>query len=165
MEAKKETFFKQLTQVGMDVFLTNENRVGLNDDSKISLNTQEDAVLYFLQCIDINMVALILDDNRTYQNFEKPLFIKKLDIALDEFIVAGDTYLNSYRGACNSESCSFKCKGYSFVGNNSNHYFDLIFDVQDGVVNDIFECINFKCNIHGIKKSSLIEIEKSNPPF
>ena len=164
MEAHKKPLLKQLAQMGKAVFTTNGNSVTKKDDM-ISLNTQADAVLYFLQCLDINMVDLLLEENRTYQNFEKPLFIKKLDIALDEFIEAGDTFLNRYLGACNSESCNYKCKGFSFVGNNSSNYFDLIFDVQDGVVKDIYECINFKCDIRGINKSEHIEIDKSEDPF
>lgn len=165
MDAKKKELLKQLASIGEVVFVSNGNRIDLNIEGKITLKTQVDAVLYFLQRLDIDMVSRVLEENRTYQNFAKPLFIKKLDAALDEFIEAGDTYLNRHKGYCNSKSCNYKCEGYSFIGNNSSNYFDLIFDVQDGVVNDIYECINFKCDIQGINKSGLIEIDKSNLPF
>lgn len=163
MKTRKKTFLKQLAQMAETILYIKSGDI--NDDDKISLNSQVDAVLHFLQRLDINMIILILEDNRTYQNFEKSLFIKKLDVAMDEFIVAGDTYLNRYKGFCNSKSCNYKCKGYSFVGNNSNNYFDLIFDIQDGVINDIYECINFKCVIQGINKSGHIEIDKTDIPF
>ena len=110
------------------------------------------------------MISIILK-NHNYQNFEKSLFVKKLAVALNTFIEAGDTYLNRYPGACNSKTCNFKCKGYSFVGNNSNHYFDLIFDVQNGFVTDIYECTRFKCKINGINKKECVEIDKLNSPF
>jgi hypothetical protein len=165
MDAHKTTLLKQLAQMGEVVLVTNGNRIDLNDEGKVALNTPEDAVLYFLQRLDIDMVSDILDDNRRYQNFEKSFFIEKLKVAVDEFIEAGDTYLNRYKGFCNSKSCNYKCKGYSFVGNNSNNYFDLIFDVKDGVVKDIYECINFKCDIRGINKSEHIEIDKRGMPF
>jgi hypothetical protein len=136
MDVKKKELFKQLASMGEVVFISNGNRFDLNDLGEIALKTQVDAVLYFLQRLDIDMVSRVLEDKRTYQNFAKPLFIKKLEDALDEFIDAGDTYLNLYNGSCNSKSCNYKCKGYSFVGNNSGNYFDLIIDVKDGAVND-----------------------------
>ena len=57
------------------------------------LKTQADAILYFLQRLDIDMVDDILDNNRTYQDFEKPLFIHKLGNALNKFFEARDTFL------------------------------------------------------------------------
>ena len=166
MDTEQKDLLKQLAQMG-DVILIHEDgtRISLNEEAEIPLQTQLDAVLYFLQRLDSSMLKSILDDSYTYQNFEKPLFIKKLDAALNEFIEAGDTYLNRYKGSCNSKSCNYKCNGYSFVGNNSANYFDLIIDVKDGVVNDIYECFSFKCEIKVIDKSVRIGIDKSDPPF
>ena len=165
MDAEKKELLKQLAQMGDVVLITNGNRIDLNVDGKIALKTQADAVLYFLQRLDIDMVSRVLEYNRTYQNFAKPLFIKKFDDALDEFIEAGDTYLNRFKGSCNSKSCNYKCKGYSFVGNASGNYFDLIVDVKDGIVIDIYECIKFKAEIKGVKKNRRIEIDKTDMPF
>ena len=125
-----------------------------------NLKTQADAVLYFLQHLDIDMVNAVLEEDRVYQEFEKHIFIRKLDYALDEFIQAGDTFLNRYNGFCNSEECNYKCKGYTFIGNNSGHYFDLIIDIKDGVVEDIYECTLFKCLNDSVSKNLRIEIEK-----
>ena len=165
MDSEKKELLKQLAQMGDVILITNGNRINLNDKGEIALKTQEDAVLYFLQRLDIDMVSGVLDDNRTYQSFAKPLFIKKLDVALDEFIEAGDIYLNRFIGACNSKSCNYKCTGYSFVGNNSSNYFDLVVDVKDGVVIDIYECIKFKAEIKGVEKNRRIEIDKTDIPF
>jgi hypothetical protein len=129
------------------------------------LTTQADAVLYFLQSLDIDMVNAVLEDNRTYQDFEKQVFIQKLDYALDEFIQAGDTFLHRFNGFCNSEICNYKCKGFTFIGNNSGYYFDLIIDIKDGVVHDIYECTLFKCLANGLSKNNRIEIDKSRFPF
>ncbi|MDZ4668372.1 MAG: hypothetical protein SGJ00_10865 [bacterium] len=130
-----------------------------------NLKTQADAVLCFLQSLDIDMVSAVLEENRTYQDFEKHVFIQKLDYTLDEFIHAGDTYLNRYDGFCNAETCNYKCKGFTFIGNNSGHYFDLIIDIKDGVVLDIYECTLFKCLENGLSKNNRIEIDKSSFPF
>ena len=107
------------------------------------IKTQSDAVLHFLQHLDIEMIDSVLEPNRTYQDFEKNSFVQKLGYALDEFIQSGDTYLNSFPGQCNSEICNYKCKGFTFIGNNSGNYFDLIVDIKEGVVMDIYECTHF----------------------
>ena len=165
MNREQKQLLQQLAQMGEVILITNGSRVHLNENGTLPLQTQVDAVLYFLQRLDIDMVSSVLEDNRTYQNFEKPLFIRKLEPALDEFIEAGDTYLNRYEGSCNSKSCNYKCKGYSFVGNNSGNYFDLIIDVKDGVVFDIYECFSFDCENQGIEKNESIVLDKSDEPF
>ena len=165
MTPEQLKLIQQLAEMGDVVVINNRNRFDLNDSGDIPLKTQAEAVLYFLQHLDVTMVSNILNDKQTYQNFEKPLFIKKLGDALDEFIEAGDTYLNRYDGVCNSKTCNFNCKGFSFVGNNSGNYFDLIIDVNDGVVNDIYECFSFKCEDEGIHKNEHIVVDKSDDPF
>jgi hypothetical protein len=165
MNREQKQLLQQLAQMGEVVLINNGNRFHLNENGTVALKTNADAVLYFLQRLDIKMLKLVLEDGCTYQNFEKPLFIKKLDAALDEFIETGDTYLNRYNGWCNSESCNYKCNGYSFVGNNSGNYFDLIIDVKDGVVKDIYECFSFKCESERIHKNEYIIVDKSDMPF
>ena len=129
------------------------------------IKTQSDAVLHFLQHLDIEMIDSILEPNRTYQDFEKNTFVQKLGYALDDFIQSGDTYLNRFPGQCNSEICNYKCKGFTFIGNNSCNYFDLIIDINEGVVQDIYECSLFKCFEKSVIKHKRIEIDKSALPF
>ena len=129
------------------------------------IKTQSDAVLHFLQHLDIEMIDSVLEPNRTYQDFEKNTFVQKLGYALDEFIQSGDTYLNRFPGQCNSEICNYKCKGFTFIGNNSGNYFDLIIDIKEGVVQDIYECSLFKCFNQLVSKNNRIEIDKSALPF
>ena len=165
MDPEKQKLLCQLSEMGDVVLITNGNRFNLNENGTIELKTQVEAMLYFLQSLDIDMVSSVLEDTRTYQDFAKPLFIKKLDNALDKFIEAGDTYLNRYKGSCDSKSCNYNCKGYSFIGNNSGNYFDLIIEVKDELVNDIYECLSFKCEDEGIHKNENILIDKSDYPF
>lgn len=124
------------------------------------IKTQSDAVLHFLQHLDIEMIDSVLEPNRTYQDFEKNTFVQKLGYAFDEFIQSGDTYLNRYPGQCNSEYCNFKCKGFSFIGNNSGNYFDLIIDINEGVIQDIYECTEFNAMNGNFDKKKRIEIDK-----
>jgi len=129
------------------------------------IKNQSDAVLYFLQQLDIEMIDSILDPNRTYQNLEKHLFIQKLGVALDKFIQSGDTYLNRHQGHCNSKTCNYKGKGFSFIGNNSGNYINLIIEIKEGIVLNIYECYIFNCLTKIASKNDRIEIEKLEPPF
>jgi hypothetical protein len=102
MDAEKQKTLEELSEKKDLVLIPDGEAFNTNYSTSIDAKTQADAVLYFLQCLDIAMISNVLDDKKTYQNFEKPLFIKKLGSALDEFIEAGDTYLNRYDGVCNS---------------------------------------------------------------
>jgi hypothetical protein len=125
-----------------------------------TIKTQADAVVYFIQRLDIDMINDILDDNRTYQDMKKNIFIHKLGICFDEFTAAGDTFLHYYGGHCRSKTCNFNCSGFSFVGNNSKNYLDLIIDTKEGVIQDIYECGEFCITNAGIEKKNRIRIEK-----
>ena len=165
MDPHKLKLLKELAQFGDVKYFTKSKKYIIIAEETVKLKTQADAILYFLQKLDIDMVNSILADNRTYQNFEKKKFISKLDVAMDVFLTAGDTFLNKYKGFCNSEECNFKCSGYSFVGNNSSNYFDLIIEVEEGIVHDIYECSKFKCQEEGVRRKIQVEIDKNDMPF
>ena len=165
MDLNKLELLKQLSQLGDICYTESNKKYIITTGEETALATQADAVLYFFEKLDVSMVNSLLDENFTYQHFSKRNYISKLDDAFNELLDSGDTYLRRHRGLCNSKSCNFNCKGFSFIGNNSNNYFDLIFDIKDGVVHDIYECSNFKCDENNLKKNLMIEIDKSNLPF
>jgi hypothetical protein len=166
MTQEQKDILKQLAQMGDVVYVKqNGSRIGLNEEGKVPLQTQAEAVLYFFQRLDIDMLKLLLDDANTYQNFEKKEFLNKLDLAFDHLLLAGNTYLNTYEGMCNSETCNFKCKGYSFVGNATNDYMDFIFDIRDNRVFDMYECSQFRCDSPPYQVKRYISIDDFEFPF
>lgn len=60
---------------------------------KTKLKTQAQAVIYFIQQLDVEMVNTLLDDTLTYQNMQSDFFIDKLGDVFIEFINSGDTFL------------------------------------------------------------------------
>ena len=132
--------------------------------NKKDLSSQADAVIYFLQRLDIEMVNDILEDNRTYQDFEKAIFIHKLGDAFDEFIKFGDAFLNCYSGSCNSKLCNYKCRGFSFIGNHSGNYLDMIIEIKEGIVQDMYECSEFKMYGPSVTKNERVKIQTSHFP-
>jgi ribosomal protein S4E len=167
VDSEKKILLKQLAQMG-DVILVQDDgkRIKLNDDAEISLASQFDAVLYFMQRLDSGMLKLILEDYYTYQDYDKKTFLKKLSNVFDEYLRKGNTFLNVFEGKCNSTACSnLNCKGFSFVGNKTNHYMDLIIQIKESKVSDIYECHDFINENDTILKKDKIIIDGLNLPF
>jgi hypothetical protein len=108
------------------------------------MNSHAESVVYFIEHLDIDMVDTLLDNKRTYQDFNKNIFIQKLGNAFNRFLKSGDTKLEIYHGNCISATCSAGCKGIRFIGDYSGLYMDLILKIENGLVIDIYECHQFK---------------------
>jgi hypothetical protein len=167
MTPKQKDILKQLAQMGYVVYVKEDgSRIILNEKGKIPLKTNADAVFYFLERMDSNMLNLILDKNILYQDYEKKLFVKKLSYAFDEFLSRGNSYLNRFEGKCTSNICTnANCKGFSFVGNSSKDYMDLIIEIKNNKVTDIYECSKFINSETGILKNEKICIDILEEPF
>lgn len=109
---------------------------------KTKLTTQPQAIRYFIEKMDIEMIDAFLDDDKTYHNLSKSLFLSKLQIGFEKFKSFGDTQLISDKGNC--ESCDKTKTGFVFIGNNSKNYMSLLFTTADDRIIDLYECINFK---------------------
>lgn len=94
--------------------------------------------------MDSKEIELILDDNVSYQDTSKTIFLEKLEDVFKEF-KKEDNKLIDYQGKCNSNECSNKNKnGFSFVGNISGRYINFIIEEnEDGSVKDIYTCSVF----------------------
>ncbi|MBS1745433.1 MAG: hypothetical protein JST21_04615 [Bacteroidetes bacterium] len=74
------------------------------------------------------MLEILLDENKLYGDINKELFLEKLNMVFSKFKEAADTFLFSHKGVCFSENCpNISCRGYSFVGNNSQKHIDFVF--------------------------------------
>ena len=97
--------------------------------------------------MDIKALELILEDNVSYQDTTKSIFIEKLDEVFKEFKTK-DNKLLTYQGKCNSNECPNKNKnGISFIGNKSGRYINFIIEEnEDGSLKDIYNCHDFCTN-------------------
>jgi hypothetical protein len=122
------------------------------------LDTQAEAVLYFLCRLDIDMVNELLDPTRTYADLPKARFIEKLGVVFNKFIYAGDESLSLEAGFCSSLDCD-NCGslGYTFIGNVSGHFMDLIVMEEDGKIIDIFDCTYL--DVEGSTRNRNLRIE------
>ncbi len=129
------------------------------------VRNQSECLIHYFHLMDLEMINELLDNKLTYQNLDKCVFVRRLNRPFTEFIAAGDTRLNYRKGRCNGEGCNYKCEGYSFIGNHSNNYMDLIINIENGRVLDIYECSSFKNIAKNIVKNKRIKIDENKDPF
>ena len=124
------------------------------------LATQAEAVLHFICDLDIDMVNELLDAERTYADLPKARFIEKLGVAFNKFIYAGDESLSLEAGFCSSLDCD-NCGslGYTFVGNISGHFLDLVVVEEEGKIIDIFDCTFLEVDGSSRDRGLRIEID------
>lgn len=101
---------------------------------------QLDAIIYFWAHLDIEMIDSILDDNKTYQDFPKHVFISKLMSVFEYFEKVGDKILSIHKGGC--AGCSKGCRGFTFLGRKGD-YMDILFEKDGDEIKDIYDCANF----------------------
>lgn len=130
------------------------------NSSTPNLNSQADAVINYIKYLDIDMIDTLLDGELTYQDFPKITFIQKFEVAFDEFIQAGDRELFISNGFCNEFICNNQCSGYRFSSKRSGLYFDLIIDIEEGKVKDIYECSSFLCLSSDTNANKRVRIDR-----
>ena len=109
-----------------------------------TLKTQEEAMIYFLELLDIDMIDTLLENEQTYQDLEKHEFIRKLGYVIDDFLQAGDTKLIRRTVICDTVKYHFKCIGHTFTGNYFGMHIDPIIEKnENGKELDIYECLLF----------------------
>ena len=122
------------------------------------MKSQAEALLHFFCQLDIDMVNELLDSSRTYADLPKTRFVEKLSVAFNKFIYAGDEYLIMKSGFCSSLDCdNCGCPGYTFIGNVSGHYLDLVVTEEESKVMDIYDCTFF--GVEGLTRDRDLRIE------
>ena len=112
--------------------------------------TNAQLVLKCIQAMNTEALYLLLDVERTYQDWQRNEFILKLERVMEKFEADGDTYLNAVQGACGG-SCSKGQNGYLFVGNNSKNYMNLLFVEEELQLTDLYECSLFRTQFENLE--------------
>lgn len=112
--------------------------------------TSAQLVLTCIQAMNTEALYLLLDVERTYQDWKRNEFILKLERVMEKFEADGDTYLNAVQGACGG-SCSKGQNGYLFIGNNSKNYMNLLFVEEELQLTDLYECSLFRTQFENLE--------------
>jgi hypothetical protein len=104
--------------------------------------------------MDSKALELFLEDNVSYQDTTKTIFLQKLKEVFKDF-QKEDNKLIPYEGICNSDKCTNKNKrGIAFAGNKSGRYINFIIEEnEDGSVKDIYTCSVFCTNENVINEN------------
>ncbi|MGL2963894.1 hypothetical protein ACSVH2_08770 [Flavobacterium sp. RSB2_4_14] len=154
MNSEQQKLIQQLLQMG-DVNL---------------FNRKKETVVKAITEMDMVSLELILDENLTYQDASKEMFLNKLKEIFDELKKSNDT-LQSHSGKCGSKECSNHNKnGMLFCGRNSGKHFNVIIEEDENEnVMDLYYCNAFKCNFEDKANKSgkslnieIYEDEKAN---
>jgi replicative DNA helicase len=116
------------------------------------------AAKYYIQKMDIEMLELVLDE-ATYQDMPKNIFLNNLEILFAKMRGFGDTFFYSITGDCSN---CFKGKnGFTFVGNNTGNYFNLLFMIENHRLIDLHECSEMKLPALGVELHLFMSIDNS----
>ena len=110
--------------------------------TQIQTQTQVHLFINHIEQMDIEKIQQLLDSSITYQDMNKSDFVWKLSEVFQKFLEAGDSFLVSQPGMCNS--CYRGNKGLTFKGNLSFNYISIIIEHENGTITDIYECNRFK---------------------
>ena len=114
----------------------------------------EDEIIEAIKHMDIKSLDLFLDKKK-YQNIKKAEYLEMLNVVFETMKTEGDTFLEAHEGSC--ASCNLKNHGFTFVGNRSRKYFDMVFKKNKrGKLKDMYECSHFN-NKHN---NSFIKTER-----
>lgn len=116
----------------------------------------ENEIVEAIKHMDIESLNLFLDKKK-YQNIKKAEFLEMLNVVFETMKTEGDTFLEAHEGSC--ASCIIGNPGFTFVGNRSRKYFDMVFEKNKrGKLKDMYECSNFSNE----NKNSFVKTECLN---
>lgn len=102
--------------------------------------TEKQKLIEAFKSLDFEALQSLLDDNRSYIDVYKDLFLSTLKQKIDEYEDL-KSYENVVVGTCNH--CNKGCKAYKFKAENLQSL-PLYFEEKDGNVTDIYLCNAFK---------------------
>jgi len=127
------------------------------EENILADKTFEDSVIYFFERMDIDKLDLLLPFQK-YQNFEKKTFMEMLSDAFNELKKRGNTRLHAYMGKC--QQCLPNHKSYQLKGDYDGSHINLLIELNNGNIIDIYECLSYKCdNLDETDEDKLVRID------
>lgn len=123
-----------------------EQLAELGDVTYIQSNlSRHELIVKAISEMDIEQLEKLVENYLNDENKEE--FMLNINSQFNIFKANNDTHLIAHSGICGSSSCNnYRSRGYSFTGNVSNNFYNLVFEEENGVCNDICKCFVFKIN-------------------
>ena len=130
-------------------YILNSKKIYADRMTDVRKNVCYEDVLEGISTLNINWLTYLLDEQNNY--LEEPcwVFLKKLSMIFTELREEGDDLLYYYIGEAygvkeSAGNCVFTA--YRFIGNNSKNYFDILFETNDGHLENIIEPLDITCS-------------------
>lgn len=123
--------------------------------------SHEEAIVYFFEQMNSYMIGHYLTEE-FYMGMDLPDFFYSLGNAFQELQNRGNKLLNTEVIECSS--C--RQKQYFFRGYKDDSYLHLIFKLENGMVKDLIECREAKCDLpDNINPEKQVFLDTITPPF
>jgi hypothetical protein len=123
--------------------------------------SHEEAIVYFFEQMNSYMIAHYLTEEY-YMGLDLVDFFYSLGNAFQELQDRGNKQL--YPEIVECSNC--KMKQYFFKGTKEDSYLHLIFKLENGIVKDLIECREAKCDLsQEIDTEKQVFLDTNTPPF
>jgi hypothetical protein len=131
------------------------------ENNILDYKSHEDAIVYFFEQMNCYMIGHYLKEE-FYMGMDLVDFFYALGNAFQDLQDRGNKKL--YTEIVECSNCNMK--QYFFKGTNDGSYLHLIFKLENGIVKDLIECREAKCNLpHEIDTNKQVFLDTITPSF
>ena len=122
--------------------------------------SRNELIVKAISAMDLEQLEILTENYLS--EYKREEFLKYIKSKFIKFKENNDTHLIAHIGSCNAYHCNIGASGYTFIGNNSKTYCDIIFENENGVCTDICKCLKFKVDDIFINKAREKELDSHN---
>jgi hypothetical protein len=129
MTPEQQKLLKQLPELGDVTYIKSDQSI-------------QELIIKAISEMDKEALELLLEIIPDFD--EKEEFLAEVNLEFKKFKENKDTHLLAHSGKCSGGFCDNFCsKGYSFTGNVSNTFYNVVFEIENGEFKGVCECYKF----------------------
>lgn len=129
MTPEQQKLFEQLAKLGDVTYIKSDQSI-------------QELIIKAISEMDKETLELLLGIIPDFH--EKEEFLAEVNLEFKNFKENKDTHLLAHSGKCSGGFCDNFCsKGYSFTGNVSNTFYNVVFEIENGEFKGVCECYQF----------------------
>ena len=142
---EKQKLIEQLLEMGDVTFIKSDS-------------SRNELIVKAISEMDLEQLEILTENYLS--KYKREEFLKYIKSKFNKFKENNDTHLIAHSGSCKASWCHNKgAIGYTFIGNNSSTYCNIIFEQENGVCTDICKCNSFKVDDIFINKAREKELD------
>jgi hypothetical protein len=144
---EKQKLIEQLLEMGDVTFIKSDS-------------SRNELIVKAISEMDLEQLEILTENYLS--KYKREEFLKYIKSKFNKFTENNDTHLIARSGSCSGYDCNIGSSGYTFIGNNSNTYCNIIFENENGICKDICKCHSFKVDDIFINKARKKELDSHN---